>query len=78
MAGSSSRGGVRAMMQLVEMIREGVCIGITPDGPRGPKYKVKEGVIKLSQITQKPIYPLAYSATKYWRFESWDSSLGQT
>jgi len=74
-AGSSSRGGVRAMIQLIELLQQGISVGITPDGPRGPVYRAKEGVIKLAQVSGVPIYPVSYSASRTWSFRSWDKMI---
>ena len=55
--GSSSRLGREAASDLVEVMRAGYDIGITPDGPRGPCYVVQEGVISTAQLTGMPIVP---------------------
>lgn len=73
--GSSTRGGVEALLQLTDTVKAGLNVGITPDGPRGPIYKLKAGVVKLAQVTQKPLYPLAYGASAKWTFKSWDKML---
>lgn len=74
-AGSSTRGGARAMMELIEILRKGTSVGITPDGPKGPIYKAKEGAVKLAQVSGVPIYPVSYSAKKVWQFKSWDKMI---
>ena len=50
-------------------------MGITPDGPRGPKEKVKEGIISLQKKTNSIIIPLSYSARFKIKLKSWDSFL---
>ncbi|MCX7887254.1 MAG: lysophospholipid acyltransferase family protein, partial [Verrucomicrobiae bacterium] len=52
--GSSSRRGAQALVELTRLVQEGYDIGITPDGPRGPRYSVQDGVISLAQLTQAP------------------------
>jgi hypothetical protein len=47
-------------------------IVVTPDGPRGPIYQVKPGVILASQATQAHIVPFTWNATGYWQLKSWD------
>lgn len=74
-AGSSSSGGRAALRALTRRAREGADIGITPDGPRGPRNICKVGVVALAQLTGLPIYPLTYSAQRYWRFSSWDGMI---
>jgi lysophospholipid acyltransferase (LPLAT)-like uncharacterized protein len=70
--GSSSRRGAIALLDLVKKIREGYDICITPDGPRGPRYKLSPGVILLSQHCEVPLLPLLFEFTSYWRLKSWD------
>jgi lysophospholipid acyltransferase (LPLAT)-like uncharacterized protein len=71
-AGSSSHGGLRAVSVLLAKLRQGSVIAMTPDGPRGPIYKVKSGVIKIAQRSGAPIYPVAIGAERKWVFGSWD------
>ena len=71
-AGSSSRGGQRAAGELISKLKEGHHITITPDGPRGPVYKLKYGVLRIAAQSQAPIYPTAVAAQRCWRFKSWD------
>jgi len=70
--GSSSRGGRRAVVELARTIAEGGSVAITPDGPRGPAYRVNEGTIKLAQITGAPIIPVSFDASRKRRLNSWD------
>jgi lysophospholipid acyltransferase (LPLAT)-like uncharacterized protein len=70
--GSSSRGGRRAVAELARTIAEGGNVAITPDGPRGPAYRVNEGTIKLAQITGAPIIPVSFDASRKRRLNSWD------
>ena len=72
-AGSSSSGGRRALTELIKIIKHGDGAGITPDGPKGPKYKLKEGVVLLAKATGIPIYPGTFSAKRCWIFRSWDN-----
>ena len=71
--GSSKKGGMQAFRNMVKCRQLGESVAITPDGPKGPKETVKEGIIKLAQITQKPIIPLVWSTNKYKAFNSWDN-----
>ncbi len=56
--GSSSRGASDAVRGLIKSLRAGFDIGITPDGPKGPKCEVKEGVMYLAQKLGVPILPI--------------------
>lgn len=72
-SGSSTRGGGKALLALSNVIKHGSHVGITPDGPRGPIYKLKPGAVKLASMTGTPIYPVCISASSFWSFEkSWD------
>ncbi|MDP3542390.1 MAG: lysophospholipid acyltransferase family protein [Elusimicrobiota bacterium] len=57
--GSSSRGGAAAARVMVEILRSGRDVGITPDGPRGPAREVKEGAVRVAQLAGMPIVPIA-------------------
>lgn len=70
--GSSTRGGAAAMREMVRASKE-YDIGITPDGPRGPKYVIQEGVIALARLTGAPILPLTFGSSKKKVFASWDA-----
>ena len=70
--GSSSRQGAEALVQMERAIRAGYDVGITPDGPRGPGFSVKPGIIELARRTGAPIVPLAFGAKWKKRLESWD------
>ncbi|MEM6911526.1 MAG: lysophospholipid acyltransferase family protein [Verrucomicrobiota bacterium] len=70
--GSSSRRGARALREATRALEEGLCLCITPDGPRGPRYRLQPGVIKLAQVSQVPIVPIHFTYTGVWRLRSWD------
>ncbi len=71
--GSSTRGGIKALKNFIKTVRSGTPGGITPDGPLGPVFKVKEGILMAAQRTGAPIIPLYYEATPQWSIEkSWD------
>ena len=70
--GSSSRRGARALRELAAWGERGYDLAITPDGPRGPSYKVQEGVISTAQLTGLPIVPTSYHLNWKIRLKSWD------
>lgn len=70
--GSSTRGGSRALKQMVRYTREGLRMSLTVDGPKGPRYKVKPGIIMLAAKTGVPIVPMLPEAKKFWAVNSWD------
>ncbi len=70
--GSSSRRGHQAVLELLSWSRKGYDLAITPDGPRGPKYTVQDGILSLSQLTGHPIIPVVYSCSRKITLRSWD------
>lgn len=74
-AGSSTRGGVRAYLQLIQLLRAGTSVCITPDGPRGPSRRVKPGVVHLAQQSGCAVVPVGLAVTRQRRLRSWDRTL---
>ena len=70
--GSSSRRGVAALIALKKALKAGEQLFITPDGPRGPRYELQPGVIKLAQSSGVPIIPVRFEHSSSWRLNSWD------
>lgn len=70
--GSSSRGGARAIVQMLRAIKVVDAFGLTLDGPKGPHRIAKPGAAILSVRSGAPIIPNAYTATPAWRLNSWD------
>jgi lysophospholipid acyltransferase (LPLAT)-like uncharacterized protein len=71
--GSSSRKGARALRAAFQALDEGYNVCITPDGPRGPKYRMSRGPIHLASRSGRPIIPVSINASKYWAVNSWDN-----
>ena len=73
MRGSSTRGGLRALAGMIKNLKENQRpAAFTPDGPQGPRFKVKQGVITCAKKTGYPIVPVTYSASRIKVFSSWD------
>ena len=70
--GSSSRGGMKAISQLSQATAVSQGVGLTVDGPRGPRRVVKPGVALVAAKLGAPIIPVAFASTKLWRLNSWD------
>lgn len=70
--GSTSSGGTRAMMQLVDVLASGRDVVITPDGPRGPVYQLGPGMILLAQRSGAEVIPMNMEYSASWRVSSWD------
>lgn len=73
--GSSSRGGASALREIVRTLRAGTAIAITPDGPRGPRQKMKLGPVLAAQMTGVPLVPATASAEHAWWVGGWDRFL---
>ena len=70
--GSSTRGGVFALKGALKSFKKGRDVGITPDGPKGPRYSVANGAAILAQMRNVPIITMNCIASKAWRLKSWD------
>jgi lysophospholipid acyltransferase (LPLAT)-like uncharacterized protein len=70
--GSSSRGAARALVAVDRELRAGVDVGITPDGPRGPRHSVAPGALLAAHRAGVRMMPLAASASAFWQLGSWD------
>lgn len=70
--GSSTRGGSNALKKMLRLLRKGIWMGFTVDGPIGPRYKAKKGSLLLAKQTGLPIIPISIEARKFWTVNSWD------
>ncbi|XOB61841.1 lysophospholipid acyltransferase family protein [Campylobacterota bacterium DY0563] len=70
--GSSTRGGAKALIGAIKELKAGDDIAITPDGPKGPRHSVADGIVAISQKTNARILIFNCKPTKYWQFNSWD------
>ena len=70
--GSSTRGGATGTRNLLGVLRKGELIGITPDGPRGPRRQAAFGVAQLAALSGVPVVPLAARTTRRVHLDTWD------
>jgi lysophospholipid acyltransferase (LPLAT)-like uncharacterized protein len=70
--GSTSRGGKRALLQLVRDMAAGKPAGFTLDGPRGPARVAQPGAVWLAKATGNPVLPFHLEASHHWTMNSWD------
>ena len=70
--GSSSKGGARALIEMIRAVREGYHPMLTPDGPRGPIYQVQHGILYLARKTGLPIIPVGSALSHKFKAGSWD------
>lgn len=73
--GSSSKGGAKALREMVKLLASGACVGLTPDGPRGPRMRAGSGIIALARLSGVPIIPVAFSLSRGKNLKSWDRFL---
>ncbi|MFQ5511395.1 MAG: lysophospholipid acyltransferase family protein [Candidatus Krumholzibacteriia bacterium] len=71
--GSSTRGGARAIRELVARLRAGYHLGLTVDGPVGPPYVFKPGPIEIAKLSGAPLIPITASTPNPWVLSSWDA-----
>jgi lysophospholipid acyltransferase (LPLAT)-like uncharacterized protein len=71
-AGSTSRGGSSALRAMLKRLKEGGCVGITPDGPRGPPMTVSVGTVNIARLARVPILPLTYATSRRRVLATWD------
>lgn len=70
--GSTSKGGCQALLEMIRTQDEAVHLGITPDGPRGPRRVLQRGAVLVAASTGLPIVPVGVAYSRCWRFKSWD------
>jgi lysophospholipid acyltransferase (LPLAT)-like uncharacterized protein len=70
--GSSTRGGVRALIEMIRLTRQGFAMGFTVDGPRGPRRIAKSGAVVLAKKTGNPLMPFVLICDRSWTLKSWD------
>lgn len=70
--GSKGRGGTQALRGILKTLKKGGDLAYTVDGPRGPIFKVKDGIVKIAQMSQVPIIPLVPVSNKKFTAKSWD------
>jgi len=73
--GSTTRGGTKAIFEMAKKGVDGYDVAITPDGPKGPRFKVQPGTIYIAQRSGLPIIPVTNSAKSRWTLSSWDGFL---
>ena len=74
-AGSTTRGGSAALRSMLRALKSGTCVGITPDGPRGPRMHASDGVVSVAKLSGCPVVPCTYAVTRGKILGSWDRLL---
>lgn len=70
--GSSTRGGVGALVEMIRLMKKGLPMGFTVDGPKGPPYVAKSGAVILAKKTGNPLMPFVVETEKFWTINNWD------
>ena len=70
--GSSSRTSVQVMGEAMESLRQGRYVAMTPDGPRGPRYSMSRGPVRMASEAGVKLIPVAVNYSSYWELKSWD------
>jgi lysophospholipid acyltransferase (LPLAT)-like uncharacterized protein len=70
--GSSTRGGAAGLRSLLAVLKEGDLIGITPDGPQGPRRRAAAGVAQVAALSGAPVLPCAARTSRSIQTNTWD------
>jgi len=73
--GSSSKGAAKALIKAIKRVKEGGDVAITPDGPKGPRHELSDGIVAIAKKSKAPIVIFNYRPTKYKQANSWDKFL---
>ena len=70
--GSSTRNAAKVLITAIKTLKNGGDVGITPDGPKGPRHEVADGVIIMAQKTKSKVIVFSCVPQSYWQLKSWD------
>jgi lysophospholipid acyltransferase (LPLAT)-like uncharacterized protein len=70
--GSTRRGGSAALRTMLKRLEAGDCVGITPDGPRGPAMVASSGVVNVARLAGVPIVPVVFATSRHRVLRTWD------
>jgi lysophospholipid acyltransferase (LPLAT)-like uncharacterized protein len=70
--GSSRRGGSEGLRNMVRLLKNGITVGITPDGPQGPRMRASQGAVALARLSGVPLVPVAFGSRRRRVLKSWD------
>lgn len=73
--GTASHGGAQALVKMIQAVKQGWDLGITPDGPKGPRNHAKPGVLAVSRKTGAWIVPVCVAYSSAWKLHTWDEML---
>ena len=67
-----NKGGLLSARNMIKSLKNGISIGISPDGPKGPRHKVSEGILSISRLSKSVILPVGIGFKKKWVLNTWD------
>ena len=67
-----NKGGLLSARKMIKSLKNGISIGISPDGPKGPRHKVSEGILIISRLSKSVILPVGIGFKKKWVLNTWD------
>ncbi len=70
--GSTTRGGSAALRAMLKFLKSGECVGITPDGPKGPRMRASDGIVAVARLAGVPILPATFATSRRKLLGSWD------
>ncbi len=70
-----NKGGATALKMTLRALRKGSNVGITPDGPRGPRFRISDGTVQLARLSGAPIVPVGWATSRGKYVNSWDRFL---
>ncbi|MDP2877109.1 MAG: lysophospholipid acyltransferase family protein [Holophaga sp.] len=73
--GTTGHSGAQALVKMIQIVKQGWDLGITVDGPRGPRQRVKPGVLAVSRKTGAWLVPVCVAYTRAWKLNTWDEML---
>lgn len=71
-AGSTTRGGTQALRNMLSALKAGEYIGVTPDGPRGPRMRASDGIVNIAKLAGVPVIPASFGIARRRVLGSWD------
>ena len=69
---TKNKGGILSARQMIKSLKSGTSIGISPDGPKGPRHEVSDGILSISRLSNSSILPVGIGFKKKWVLNTWD------
>ena len=69
---TKNKGGLLSARKMIKSLKNGISIGISPDGPKGPRHKVSDGILSISRLSNSSILPVGIGFKKKWVLNTWD------